>query len=239
VALNPARHYTAHNNLAKLLHLRAGRMADRAASRQSSTGPRRATNGGFGQDSDDDDSDDGGGDDDDGGAAMLAAEVEHHYREALRIFPAYGTAAYNLATWLHAQGPATAEAQAAGAAVASTGASTAAVSNSTASGAIAAAAEPPAAVAAGQSYAAWFGETAGLYRRAIVAAPGLFESYYNLASLLLGGAQRLPDAVPAKAAILSEASQLLNFAVRAAPPRFRSRTLNIRRLLPSTLRLPS
>ena len=86
-----------------------------------------------------------------------------HYREALRIFPSYGTAAYNLATWLHALGPSDSRHDA----------------------------EDGGSGSGGGGYGPWFDETSGLYRRAVMASPGLFESYHNLASLLLGGAQKL------------------------------------------------
>ena len=61
----------------------------------------------------------------------------------------------------------------------------------------------------------WFGEVSALYRRAIVTQPSLKESYHNLAALLLN---RHAEVTPGEGArMLSEAKQLLNFALRQFP----------------------
>jgi tetratricopeptide (TPR) repeat protein len=224
VSLNPSKHYSAHTNLAKLLHLHGRQLSASAYDQQSSSNHKDRNGGddrgmgsgsvgrsgvrdgdGWGGVQGGSSRGDGNGDGGPPWDDATAAEVEAHYRQAVAIFPTYGTGLYNLATWLHTKHG----------------------SGGGGYGGRTARAKP----------AGWFNEVASLYRRAIVAAPHLPEPYFNLASLLHQGASNAQHAAgggggsssrssrAAAGAALGEAKQLLQFAVATFPAYAKPREL--------------
>jgi len=151
IALNGDRHYTAHNNMAKLLHMHGSEM--KRKNRVQSD----------------------------------AQEIIYHYNEAIRIFPQYGKALYNLATYFHTLQPEILK-----------GLNEAEFSTSS--------------YQFNSQNFDLFDETAGLYRQAITVAPQLYESYHNLASLLLTHHSSILRTQEA-ASMLIEGRRLLDYAV--------------------------
>jgi len=223
VALNPTKHYSAHTNLAKLLHLHGKQLEPHEYDELTSsniaqsnaewvqnhgTSSSTSSNGSNGNNV---------GNSGQGAGHLLwdedtAAEIEEHYREAVAIFPTYGTGLYNLATWLHTRR---------GSSSSNGGNQHAPLLPSLAQGRN----QVTSIRSQKQASSGWFNEAAGLYRRAIMAAPHLPETYFNLASLLHQGASNAAaqgastsrSSRAAATGALREAKQLLQFAVQTFP----------------------